>query len=524
MLFLIALIIAVLFAWFCAEPLRKHPVPFYIGGAVISAVMIIIGLTHVRFSDFMNNYVIALFNKGAIAAALWCVIAWIGALPDEAKEARKRLLPSRGELSIFSAVMTVCHAVNYGVTYIKRLTSGRPGTSDFIATCIICLILMLIMIPLTVISFKSIRKKIKGKTWKNIQRAAYVFYALIYAHVMVFKIPAARQGREGALLSVLIYTLVFVGYAVFRIRKAFIKAKKPENKAVLNGICAAAFVLITGSFGLASRASAAPVQTAETTGTVSTVPVQAVTEAETEVQTEETLAETSADKESEPTSENEETEISDTSETSEITETSSETEKNSESAETSANTEKATEKTTEKSVETEAPSTAANPAPTEAAATEIAVEESPETTPPADESSPAEDNSTPENNPLAEEPVTEPEIIETEPEPVTEPEPETEPETEPPANTIYNDGTYNVTKFGYDSDVNITVTIENDVITDITASCNESDMYYFESAWPILKQAILSAQSPDVDAVSGSTYSSDAIRDGVREALASARK
>ncbi|MBR1529272.1 MAG: leucine-rich repeat protein [Oscillospiraceae bacterium] len=89
---------------------------------------------------------------------------------------------------------------------------------------------------------------------------------------------------------------------------------------------------------------------------------------------------------------------------------------------------------------------------------------------------------------------------------------------------IYNDGIYTVTKFGYDSDVTIVVTIKNDVITDITASCNESDMYYFDTAYPILKNSILVAQSPDVDAVSGATFSSDAIRDGVREALNQAKK
>ncbi|MDE5792708.1 MAG: FMN-binding protein, partial [Oscillospiraceae bacterium] len=113
----------------------------------------------------------------------------------------------------------------------------------------------------------------------------------------------------------------------------------------------------------------------------------------------------------------------------------------------------------------------------------------------------------------------EPELIITEPEPII-----TEPETEPPVNTIYNDGVYTAEEFGYDSMVTITITIENDIITDMTATCNESDMYYFEEAYPVIKNRILNSQTPEVDTVSGSTYSSNAIITGVQKALESARK
>ncbi len=490
MLFLIAIIVAGLFSWLCADSLRKHPVPFYIAGTVLSVVMIILNQKHVQTTEFTNTYIIGLFNRGALAAALWCVVAWIGALPDGAKEIRKRLLPARGELSIFAALITLSHAVVYGISYVKRLFSGRPGDTDFILTCIICLVLMLIMIPLTVISFKAIRKKIKGKTWKNLQRAAYVFYALIYLHIMVILIPRARQGREGVMLSILVYTVVFVGYAVFRIRKEIIRKKKPQNTAAMNGVCAAVFVFITSMMGISSRATEAPAVTAEKTTPAETsvstaVPVtetETVSVSETELLTEsasetETIAETeSVPEESAPgTSESESESVSES-------QTASETEKPSETS-----------------------------AVSETSVTETAVQET----------ASAE---TPEEPVLQEEaPVQEEQPVQQEENPVQEEAPAPEPEPEP-VNTIYNDGTYSVTKFGYDSDVYITVTIENDVIVDVTASCEESDMYYFDVAYPVLKSAILASQSPDVDAVSGSTYSSDAIRDGVREALSQARK
>jgi len=491
MLFLIAVLIAGLFSWFCADAIRKKPLPFYLIGTVLSVIMIVLNQTHVHFSPFMTNYILGLFSRGALAAALWCVVAWIGALPDEAKNLRKKLLPARGELSIFSALITISHAVVYGISYCKRLFSGHDLQSDFVITCVICLILMLIMIPLTVISFKAIRKKINAKTWKAIQRTAYIFYALIYLHVMVILIPRARAGREGVLLSIILYTLVFAGYAVFRIRKAFIKNKKPQNKAVLNGVCATVLIFITSMIGIFSRAVESPAMTSEIPETT-TVPVQTETTVMTEIPASESESVSESKAESETESESEsETEIQ--TETESVSETSSE----SVSSETQISETIATE--TQSSTETAV------------ILTETAVQE---TAPPEEEvQTPEDDQPVQEEAPVQEE----------QPQP-EEPAPEPEPEPEPIDNSIYHDGVYTVTKFGYDSDVTIIVTIQNDIITDVSASCNESDMYYFDVAYPVLKSAILASQSPDVDAVSGSTYSSDAIRDGVREALNQARK
>ena len=479
MLFLIAMLAAGLFSYFCADTLRKHPVPFYIAGTILSVMMIILNQKHIQFTPVFNTYVIGLFNRGALAAALWCVVAWIGALPDEMKEIRKKLLPARGELSIFAALITLSHAVVYGISYVKRLFSGRSPETDFILTCVICLALMLIMIPLTVISFKAIRKKMNGKTWKNIQRAAYVFYALIYLHIMVIMIPRARQGREGVLLSVLVYTIVFAGYAVCRLRKVFIKKKRPESKAALNGICAAALVLVTGGIGISSRAANVPAETAERT-----VPAETSVSAETSAPVSETVS----------TAE---------SETVQEAETSAETEKESVS-ETEANAET---NASETSVAESTAETQASSAETTVQETTASAEEAPQ-----EQQAEEEQQNTPEEPAVEENPVQEENQT---------PEPEPEPE---PVNTIYNDGVYTAEEFGYDSTVYITVTIENDVITDISATCEESDMYYFEVAYPVIRDAMLASQSPDVDAVSGSTYSSDALRNGVRKALASARK
>ena len=50
---------------------------------------------------------------------------------------------------------------------------------------IITLILISMMLPLMITSFKCVRNKMKAKNWKNLQKLAYPFFYLIYVHLMV---------------------------------------------------------------------------------------------------------------------------------------------------------------------------------------------------------------------------------------------------------------------------------------------------------------------------------------------------
>ncbi|MCD8187300.1 MAG: FMN-binding protein [Ruminococcus sp.] len=105
--------------------------------------------------------------------------------------------------------------------------------------------------------------------------------------------------------------------------------------------------------------------------------------------------------------------------------------------------------------------------------------------------------------------------------------------TDPPTTTVaattaavsytYKNGTYTGTAYGYDGNITAVVTIENDVITSITASSDESDTWYFEQAQGSVISQILSQQQTSVDAVSGATYSSVGIMNAVQKALNSAK-
>ena len=66
--------------------------------------------------------------------------------------------------------------------------------------------------------------------------------------------------------------------------------------------------------------------------------------------------------------------------------------------------------------------------------------------------------------------------------------------------------------------------IENDVITSLTASTDEEETEYFDMAYGTMAQDIINRQSPDVDGVSGATYSSDDIKKALKKCLEKARR
>lgn len=73
--------------------------------------------------------------------------------------------------------------------------------------------------------------------------------------------------------------------------------------------------------------------------------------------------------------------------------------------------------------------------------------------------------------------------------------------------------------YGYDGEVYATVTLKDGVMIDIDAYSEESDDYYFNHCYEKVASAILEVQNCEVDAVSGATYSSQALMDAVASAL-----
>ena len=105
--------------------------------------------------------------------------------------------------------------------------------------------------------------------------------------------------------------------------------------------------------------------------------------------------------------------------------------------------------------------------------------------------------------------------------PKTDPKPNNP--TMPETKQIYNDGNYTAAAFGYNGDITVTVTIQNDMMTKIKIDSYTDDRAYMQQASVVINQ-MLSTQSTDVDTVSGATLSCNGIINAVSSALAKAKK
>lgn len=259
MLLIISLIIVALFIYFLKGSLKKHAGIYYIGAAVISIAVFL--LEFLPMPLFVKNNILGIFAKGSIGTAMFVAVMYTGALPKGSKLIAP-LMKIRGELSITAAILVLCHNFTYGITYFKMLfikpeaLSATQLTAAIISLVliIIMIVLIIIMIVLTVTSFQAVRKKMQAKKWKQLQRTAYVFYGLMYVHIMLINIPYARLGLGTYIANVVIYSIVFLGYAAMRIAKAVsVKAaragktygKKPET--VLYGLALVICAVMTVS-------------------------------------------------------------------------------------------------------------------------------------------------------------------------------------------------------------------------------------------------------------------------------------
>lgn len=103
--------------------------------------------------------------------------------------------------------------------------------------------------------------------------------------------------------------------------------------------------------------------------------------------------------------------------------------------------------------------------------------------------------------------------------------PKQETPTEPPVveeftpPSAYRDGVYTASAQGFGGPITVQVTIANDTITDIEILSHEGETTSYFSRARRVVSAMLEAGSPEVDTVSGATYSSTGILNAVKSAL-----
>lgn len=218
MLLMTALIISVLFVLFFRHSLEKHPYPFYIGAEILSLFMFLGDFSNAPI--WLDHMVISLFSRGALGTALFTIVMYTGTLKKGTRR-REELMKVRGEFSILAAIFVLVHNLTYGRIYLQMIFTGTKKLAmNEIAAAILSLVMMGIMLVLTVTSFPQVRKRMDGVFWKKLHRLAYVFYGLIYIHVLLVYVPPALSGRWFYLVNLAVYSMVFMGYALLRIKRA----------------------------------------------------------------------------------------------------------------------------------------------------------------------------------------------------------------------------------------------------------------------------------------------------------------
>ncbi len=100
----------------------------------------------------------------------------------------------------------------------------------------------------------------------------------------------------------------------------------------------------------------------------------------------------------------------------------------------------------------------------------------------------------------------------------------TSPAVETSASAIYKDGEYTASATGYSGGLKVKVVIEDDKIKSVEIiSHNEVGKQYYEEAIEKIPQAIVLAQSTEVDAITGATKTSKGIIKAVNKVLEEAK-
>lgn len=115
-----------------------------------------------------------IFTMGFLGLAFYVVVMYAGAFKRSSKIS-KRLRSVRKEYSILGFVFLLPHAIKYLIEFLNGSMAWEwLGVLAF-----------LVMIPLFLTSFNYVKKQMNIKTWKQLQRWAYLVYALTFIHLLL---------------------------------------------------------------------------------------------------------------------------------------------------------------------------------------------------------------------------------------------------------------------------------------------------------------------------------------------------
>lgn len=218
MTFVVVLVCSVVFACVFKKAIKAWPVALYALAVVLDVLFVVDSFA--GLPELLHGALFLLLHKCTLATALFVVVMYIGVFSRESRVVQ-HLRPIRAELSIVAWLLSLGHMAVYLSSYVTRLSTG-VAQANVAASLVVALTLFVLLVFLGVTSFNVVKKRMKKETWKRVQLLAYPFFGLVYVHLMLMLLPSAMRGGEPAQVSVAVYSVVFLGYAALRVRRALV--------------------------------------------------------------------------------------------------------------------------------------------------------------------------------------------------------------------------------------------------------------------------------------------------------------
>lgn len=255
MVLLLSLLCVSLFVALCGQTIKKQAVFWRICCVLLAFATVPLCLMEQNEPSFWLSLAASLLTEGGLAGVLFLFVMFAGAMPD-GSGFQRRVMPLRGELSILASILALGHIAARGLSVFPRLFTGAAELRlSALLASLASLLLALLLLPLFLSSLRCVRRRMKPKRWKRFQRLAYLFYALVYGHIVLFRLPALREEKAEAVLSFCLYSAIFAAYLCLRLSRA---AVKRGQDVWLPAIQLGGALLLTGILVLAIRPAAAP--------------------------------------------------------------------------------------------------------------------------------------------------------------------------------------------------------------------------------------------------------------------------
>ena len=230
MIVILTLLCSLAFFHFFGKAVKKKP-------AVLYGICILLSLVSIFYPregglPFLDFFFKKIMQRGILAGSLFIWVMLAPVLP-KSFSGRKIIYLLRGEMAICASLITLAHNLAFGGKYFGALFLGQGHISlmELHAAIVSCLMILL-LIPLTITSFQTVRRKMQGKSWKKLQNWSYLFYLLLYLHIFFIYQGALIRGNGEYFFTLMLYSFIFGCYGFLRIRQYRVQKETREKKAV----------------------------------------------------------------------------------------------------------------------------------------------------------------------------------------------------------------------------------------------------------------------------------------------------